>query len=154
MELVLASTLSLPLFTKYVYKKRINGNFVIKLCHYRDVLGPGFFQFEVVLNALIFPVIPCIVIFPLNILLLYSYHKGQTSMLTSVSDKEVLRKCNLLVYTCNLYFNLFLKSGVFQSNALHRGLQYVNGGLSLPQDRPSSGNPTLTVIESVFWLQF
>ena len=90
--LILALVLSFPLFTKILIEKPVGRNFSIKMCHHKNILGIEFFEFEKMFTALVFPLLPCTLIFPMNMLLLYFNFKGKESLRSNLSNKQRIGK--------------------------------------------------------------
>ena len=100
---VLSVLHSFPLFTKEVRKISVGENMEIRVCHHRDVLGVEFFEFETIFKALIFPLLPCLFILPINILLLFFNCQGQVtvySSLTKAQRKSKFHRMNLYANVC------------------------------------------------------
>ena len=98
---ILAVALAFPLFTKYIYEHELDATFKIKFCHHSDTMGFEFHQFEVILNAIVFPLIPCVLIFPLNILLIYLNLKGQETRYLSMTSQQHKGNTAILIAAVN-----------------------------------------------------
>ena len=73
--LVILCLHSWPLFTKDLILMDTDG-FKIKLCHHKNLLGIAFYHFENIFTAMVFPVVPCLLIVVFNVVLVVQYNSS------------------------------------------------------------------------------